>query len=266
MIDAHVHTGQFNQMWYEPALVIRTALQAGVQKIVFTSTTTCGENITYADVEKEIDGLLSIYGYGSQNIMPLLWYRPDYHKQGLGVEKAMRTLPYHGIKIHPRAQNWDISDKNTLSILHELFGYADQKKLPVLIHTGYDKIDEAEKFRCFFSEYPNTKIVLAHCRPFEQAVRLLSANSNVFVDTAFVEKKDIQSLIALGFASRIIAGSDFPITHYYYMAQKKIDREKDFSAQLNARYLKDLQSMLRVDKLADGISCRNANAIYFNKA
>jgi predicted TIM-barrel fold metal-dependent hydrolase len=265
MIDAHVHIGQFNQMWYEPALVIRTALQAGVEKIVFTSTSTCGENVKYADVEKEIAELLSVYGYGSQTIRPFLWYRPDYHQQGLGVVRAMQTLPYSGIKIHPRAQNWDISDKNTLSILHELFGYADQKGFPVLIHTGYDKIDEADKFSRFFPEYPHAKITLAHCRPFEQAIRLLSSNSNVFIDTAFVPKKDIQSLIAFGLGSRIVLGSDFPITHYHDTEQNKIDKEKDFSAQLNVRYLKDLQSLSMVDKLADGMPFRTTNAIYFNE-
>jgi hypothetical protein len=259
MIDFHVHTGQFNQMWYEPPLVIRTVLEAGVEKLVFTSTTTCGENVKYADVEKEIEGLLSAYGYGSQTIRPFLWYRPDYHQQGLGVERAMQTLPYSGIKIHPRAQNWDLSDKNTLSILHELFGYADQNKLPVLIHTGYDKIDEADRFSRFFPEYPHAKIVLAHCRPFEQVLRLLSANNNVFADTAFVPKKDIQSLIALGFASRIVPGSDFPITHY--MNRKEKDTETNLEDELTDQYGMDLQVMSNIDMQTRGLAGLDANEI-----
>jgi predicted TIM-barrel fold metal-dependent hydrolase len=261
MIDAHIHIGQFKQMWYEPVLVIRTALQAGVEKIVFCSTTACGENVSYAEVEKEIDDLLSAYGCVPQNLRPLLWYRPDYHKQGLGVEKAMRTLPYGGIKIHSRAHHWDLSDKNTLSILDELFGYADQNRLPVLIHTGYDEIDEADKFSRFFSEYPHVKIVLAHCRPFEQTVRLLSVNSNVSVDTSFVDEKDIRALFSLGFASRIIPGSDFPVTHYYYMSKRENDGEADIETELMNQYRKDLRAMLHIEK--NGILSCNAEKIYF---
>jgi hypothetical protein len=278
MIDAHVHIGQFNETWYEPALVIRTILQAGVEKVVFSSTTTCGENITYADVEKEIDGLLSIYGYGTQTIKPLLWYRPDYHKQGLGVEKAMRTLPYGGIKIHPRAQNWDPSDKNTISILHELFGYANQNELPILIHTGYDEIDKADKFSRFFPEYPHAKIVLAHCPTIEWAHPLVSSNSNVFVDTAFADPLVIGALVAFGFPSRIVTGSDFPITHHYYRERNEIDEEKDFSTQLNIQYLSDLKNFKNHEdtaelffkpkegKFTDDILSHNTNIVYFNGA
>jgi predicted TIM-barrel fold metal-dependent hydrolase len=260
MTDAHVHIGQFKERWYEPALVIRTVLQAGVEKIAFTSTTTCKENVTYTEVEKEIESLLSVYGCDSQNIMPLLWYRPDYHKQGLGVEKAMGTLPYRGIKIHPRAQNWDLSDKNTLSILEELFGYADQNRLPVLIHTGYDKIDEASKFSRFFPEYPHAKIVLAHCRPFDQTVRMLSSNNNAFADTAFAEEKDIASLLKLGFASRIIPGSDFPVTHYY-MSRKENDTEENLESELIDQYKKDLQLISNIGIQTRGLVDCNVNVV-----
>jgi hypothetical protein len=78
MIDAHVRIGQFNEIWYEPELVIQTVLQSGVGKMVFSSTTTYRDQVSYAEVEKEISAVLSKYGYASQRIRPLLWYNPDY--------------------------------------------------------------------------------------------------------------------------------------------------------------------------------------------
>jgi predicted TIM-barrel fold metal-dependent hydrolase len=262
MIDAHVHVGQFNEIWYEPELVIQTVLQSGVEKIVFSSTTTCRDHVSYSEIEKEISAVLSKYGYASQRIRPLLWYNPDYHKQGLGIEKAMQTLPYCGIKIHPRAHNWDISDKKTLAILDELFGYADQNKLPVCIHTGYDKIDEAAKFSRFFPMFPNVKIVLAHCRPPDQVLSLLIDNNNLFFDIAFVDAEKVTLVFFLrGFGSRIILGSDFPITHY--MNGQKGDTETDFASQLENQYSKDLQLMAQASVLGDGLPCRNTNTVYF---
>jgi hypothetical protein len=261
MIDAHVHIGQFNEIWYEPELVIQTVLQAGVEKIVFSSTTSCREHISYFEVEKEISAVLSTCGYDLRKIKPLLWYNPDYHNQGLGIEKTMQTLPYCGIKIHPRAHNWDISGKKTLSILDELFGYANQNKLPVCIHTGYDKIDEADKFSRFFSKYPHTKIVLAHCRPPDQVLQLLQDNNNIFFDTAFVDYKEVTFFFLSGFGSRIILGSDFPITHY--MNKQKSDMETNFASQLENQYNKDLQLMTEASILDDGLPCHSTNTVYF---
>jgi hypothetical protein len=263
MIDAHVHIGQFNEVWYEPELIIQTILQSGIEKIVFSSTTSCRDHVCYSEIEKEISAVLSKHGFYSQRIRPLLWYSPDYHKQGLGIEKAMQTLPYCGIKIHPRAHNWDISDKNTLSILDELFGYADQNKLPVCIHTGYDKIDEAGKFGQFFPKYPHTKIVLAHGRPFDQVLPLLLSNNNLFVDTAFVDYDEVISVLFLrGLGSRIVLGSDFPITHY--MNRYKSNAETDFASQLKDQYNKDLHLIAKASILGDGLLCSNTNVVYFD--
>jgi predicted TIM-barrel fold metal-dependent hydrolase len=263
MIDAHVHIGQFNEIWYEAELVIQTVLQAGVEKVAFSSTTSCRDYVNYSEVEKEISTLLSRYKCDSQKINPLLWYNPDYHNQGLGIEKAMQTLPYCGIKIHPRAHNWDISDKKTLSILDELFGYADQNKLPVCIHTGYDKIDEADKFSQFFPKYPHAKIVLAHCRPRDQVLQLLLDNNNLFFDTAFVDCKEVAFFFLRDLGSRIILGSDFPITHY--MNIQKSDMETDFVSQLENQYNKDLQLMTKASILDDGLPCHKTNIVYFEK-
>jgi predicted TIM-barrel fold metal-dependent hydrolase len=259
MIDAHIHTGQFREIWYDPDIVIPIILEAGVDRIVFSSTTSCKENIQYAEVEQEIESVLSMYGYSTQKVRPLLWYVPGYYDNGLGIERLMQTLPYGGIKIHPRAHNWDMENKKTLALLEELFGYADQYKLPVLIHTGYDKIDEAEKFGQYFTKYSNAKIVLAHCRPLNQALQLLLTNQNVYCDTAFMDEKTISVLFEKGLSSRIIPGSDFPITHYY----NKDEYVNDVFISLKKQYEKDIQKLNRIDKNVNFHSSKYSFQLYF---
>jgi predicted TIM-barrel fold metal-dependent hydrolase len=48
-----------------------------------------------------------------------------------------------------------------METLHGLFDYASRHGLPVLIHTGHNKTDRADRFERFISEYQNTKCVLA---------------------------------------------------------------------------------------------------------
>jgi predicted TIM-barrel fold metal-dependent hydrolase len=90
-----------------------------------------------------------------------------------------------------------------------------RKELSVLIHTGEDPLDEANKFSFLFSEYPGAKCILAHGRPLEQTVSLLRCFPNVYCDTAFMPEASLLCIVAEGFAGKILPGSDFPITHYF---------------------------------------------------
>jgi predicted TIM-barrel fold metal-dependent hydrolase len=130
------------------------------------------------------------------------------------VAKAFDSLPYAGLKLHPRAQFWDMADAGHLDILHALFAFADCRAMPALIHTGPDKHDEAGLFRAFFGKYPHVRFILAHARPLEQTLSLMAEHANVYCDTAFVPKTHIRRIAMSGFAERILPGSDFPITHY----------------------------------------------------
>ena len=212
MTDIHIHTGQFREAFYAPAQVLETVFQAGVDTAFFSSTTSCREGITYAEVEKEIGEALR--ACPPERARPLLWYIPAYADQGVRVESALASLPYAGLKLHPRAQCWDLSRTGHLDMLHGLFDYAHRRSLPALIHTGPDTVDEARRFEEFFRAYPRVRFILAHARPLDQALRLMAKYAHVHCDTAFVPKTHIRRIVQAGFAARLLPGSDFPITHY----------------------------------------------------
>jgi predicted TIM-barrel fold metal-dependent hydrolase len=232
MTDNHIHFGQFYETYYEPLEIMNVIENAGIDSCWYSSTTSCKENIRYGEVEKEIE--LVTARFSTENFKPFLWYVPEYRKQGVAVENAMLNIHYAGIKLHPRSNSWDIDNFEIIDLLHSIFNYANANDLPVLIHTGYDKLDEANKFSEFFGKYPRTKIILAHCRPIEQTLELLQNYNNIFCDTAFVPEKDLQKIIANGFCKKIYLGSDFPITHYFEQNKTKME------IKLVEQYKKDI--------------------------
>jgi predicted TIM-barrel fold metal-dependent hydrolase len=239
MVDHHIHIGQFYENFYDPLGIIETVLAAGIEGAWFSSTTSCVDGVRYVDVEKEIAAVLS--RYSPETIKPFLWYVPEYAAQGVSPEKAFDSLPYQGLKIHPRANTWDLSNDKTVTLMHDVCTVAEERKVPVLIHTGYDPLDEANKFSAFFSAYPQTSFILAHGRPVEQTIALLGRHLNVCCDTAFMPTDDLRRIVAAGFASRVFFGSDFPITHYWTW---KLHGSVLGNETLVAQYAEDMKKML----------------------
>jgi predicted TIM-barrel fold metal-dependent hydrolase len=215
MTDSHIHIGQFEDVYYDPLEIINIVMSSGMEGLTFSSTSSGRDDVLYSTIEKEIDTLLSGASYSPDIIRPLLWYIPDYIRQHITVESAFNSIPYKGIKLHPYMNDWDFNDTQQMDILHSLFDYAARKKLPILIHTGESGVDAPNRFEPFISEYSAVKCILAHSRPVKETVEMLRKYRNAFCDTAFAPTVDIREIASLGFADRIIFGSDFPVTHFF---------------------------------------------------
>jgi predicted TIM-barrel fold metal-dependent hydrolase len=214
MTDSHVHIGQFEEVCYSAEKVFDAVFANGlVDSLVFSSTTSCVGGVKYGAVEAEINAALTLHG--PEKTAPLFWFIPDYIAQGVNIEKAMRGLPYRGFKLHPHAQQWDFENSKHTAALRGVFDYSAQNTLPVLIHTGENGLDSPDRFAAFFDEYPSIRFILAHCRPLNKTIIMLKTYRNVFCDTAFVPVENIKHIAAVGLASKIIPGSDFPITHHF---------------------------------------------------
>jgi predicted TIM-barrel fold metal-dependent hydrolase len=232
MKDYHIHIGQFEETYYNPVEVLQIVLNAGIEKCLYSSTSSCITGIKYQQVEKEIAATVKIF---DPDIMQaLLWFTPDYIKQEITIDNAFNNLPYRGIKLHPRAHKWDLNDKQHLDCLHLLFGFANDYHLPVLIHTGEDGFENPDFFEPFFAEYKKATTILAHCRPIDKALEMLKKYDHVKGDTAFVSKENIQSIIDNGYKDRLLTGTDFPITHYF------ATKYKNSSKSLEEQYQEDI--------------------------
>jgi len=215
MTDSHIHIGQFREKYYDFDKIFDIVFGSGkIDKIVYSSTSSCIDNIEYGFIFKEIEKAQKKY---SDVTIPLFWFIPDYIRQGIKIETAMNELDYGGFKLHPYGNKWDFeNDGKHLEILHKVFDYADRRNFPILIHTGENGSDRPSRFERFFGEYKNAKIILAHCRPVNETIKMLKKYPNVFCDTAFASETSVDKIIDAGFADRILFGTDFPITHYFY--------------------------------------------------
>lgn len=213
MTDHHIHIGQFNEIFYNPQEILQTLIECGVESCLYSSTSSCIYNIKYQEIEKEIED--TIKQFSADKMQPQLWYIPDYIKQEITIEKAFENLPYTGIKLHPRANFWNLNDKKNLDCLHSLFDFADTNKLPILIHTGEDDCEKPNYFEKFFKQYSKAKIILAHCRPAKETIEIFRKYSNIKGDTAFLSSENYKQIKNAGFAERLLFGTDFPITYYF---------------------------------------------------
>jgi len=213
MTDNHIHIGRFYDVYYKPHEILDIVAEAGITDAVYTSTTSAKDGVRYVEVEREIAEAVDLYA--PERYMPFLWFIPPYIDQGLGVEKAFNSLPYAGIKLHPRAHRWDMSDRRHLDCLHSLFAFADVNDLPILIHTGEDDFERPGYFADFFSHYSRVRCIFAHCRPVSETITLFRNYPNVYGDTAFLSSEGVAEIIKARFKNRLLPGSDFPITHYF---------------------------------------------------
>lgn len=215
MIDSHIHIGQYKEEYYAYDKLFDIVFSNGkVDKIVYCSTSSCITNVDYKFVYKEIEAVSK--HYPANIATPLLWFIPDYINQGIKIEKAINELNYGGFKLHPWGNTWNFeNDIKQMKVLHEIFDYADKRKMSILIHTGESGTDSPNRFECFFGEYKNAKIILAHCRPASETIKIMEKYPNVFGDSSFAPSERIIEVKNAGFGERLIFGSDFPITYYF---------------------------------------------------
>lgn len=233
MLDSHIHFGQFDEVYYDFDRTVDAIFNNGiVDKIVYSSTTSCICDVEYAFVRNEIEAALKKYSIDVAT--PLFWFVPDYINQGVSINAAMNELNYGGFKLHPLGNEWDFENCIKQSeALHQIFDYADKHIMQILIHTGESGVDRPGRFERFFAEYKNATIILAHCRPASETIKIMKKYPNVLGDTAFAPKNRIDEMNSAGLGKRIIFGTDFPITHYYYGRDSNISLQRQYELDCN---------------------------------
>lgn len=258
MTDWHAHVGQWHETYYDPAAVVRALAACGTDEAWLSSTSSeiyCKESLAVQDrqdlrndamtarelyeyVRGEMEAALAAAEGCGAKAHPLYWVVPEVHFSAeacVTVESAMRDFPYEGFKLHPRGNPWDLNDRRTLDLAHEVFSHAEERGLPVLIHAGPDPFELPDLFAPLVKAHPRVTVQLAHCRPLEDTLAMLRAYPNVVCDTAFVDDETRERIRAAGFGERIRFGTDFPITHYHAARPDHNPTEAELTDWLNAQ-------------------------------
>lgn len=227
LYDYHTHMGQFEEIYYNPYKIVEVLAACGIEGAYISSTTSCiswdDENEKKHIIDHIIDECQEAMTTAKRlhlNLKVLLWVIPERYLEGDSVEKMMREFPYGAFKIHPRAHDWNLSDKRICSLMNEICVYAMANKLPIVIHTGVKDFEDPKKFEKWFSDYPSVKFQIAHCKNVGRVAEILENHKNVICDISMGSMSDIKFLINKGLLTQIVFGSDFPITNYF-MGEKR---------------------------------------------
>lgn len=216
--DAHIHVGQFRDLYTSSADLIRFLDKVEVDKFAVSSTTIWEED--YPKILREIEELIHLAG---NRVCPVLWISPAMLDNG-GIEEFLnhkidwRCIKVHGV--HP----W------TTENIYRCVEIARRLAIPLLFHTGGYEQCEAKVYAPIAMANKDVTFVLAHARPIEQALAVMKACPNVYADTAFTPMDAVKQLIDEGFASRVLFGTDYPLQRVFYpntdisaMYQKQIE-------------------------------------------
>lgn len=245
MIDNHVHIGWYIDGYHSPKEVWQAELEAGINEIVVSSTSTCAE--LYKLVVKEMRELIHL---GGKHVHPILWLTPRmFHSNCQWALSYLlhSKIRWQGIKLHWQAhREWFYNRK----ILHNALEVARWMNVPVLLHTGNYPECHAGVFQEVISNYNDVNFVLAHGRPLEETVEVLSNCTNSYVDTSFMPIEDVVSLIDRGFSDRVMFGTDAPINRMFY---------KDIST---TEYIQNSISLLKKGLPSEAFNVISESSIY----
>ena len=113
-----------------------------------------------------------------------------------------------GLKLHPRAEQFDLADE----AVNDIFAFAHERRLPILIHAGRGIPALAQDALRLADRYPDARVILAHCAISDLSWiwRELEERRNVFIDTAWWSAADQLTMFALVPPSNLLYASDLP--------------------------------------------------------
>lgn len=209
IFDAHIHVGQFFNIYTAPRSLVKFLDGVGVEKFAVSSTTICEGN--YQKVLNEFEQLYILAG---DRMLPVLWIVPQMFGDG-GMEMFLNNgLKWKCLKIHPQLNPdaWKTRGKNMCKLLR----IAETMVLPILIHTGEFDYCHAGLYKQLAKKNPCVTFILAHGRPINETINIMKECDNVYADTAFMSTENIVMLCKHGLTNRVLWGTDYPIPRYYY--------------------------------------------------
>lgn len=204
--DSHIHIGQWYDHYLTPKELSRFAKRHSIMSIALSSTSICCNDYSAA-----LDEIASAIEMAFADIVPVLWITSSMIEDDAVQMFIDSDIKWKCIKIHPKIDKDYWLQRNSQKILLSL---ARRMQCPILIHTGEMEYCYPLEYEKVIQDNPDIKFIMAHGRPLDQSIAILSQCANSYVDTAFMPITDIMKISSLGFSNRIIWGTDYPIGLY----------------------------------------------------
>jgi predicted TIM-barrel fold metal-dependent hydrolase len=126
------------------------------------------------------------------------------------IEEAKRCLDLgaQGIKLHPRAQKFQLNDER----LAPVFAIASERRVPILIHGGRGLPPIADHLARLHDEYPEATLIIAHAgiADLSGLAGHFAGKAGVFFDTSVWSPIDLLGFFHLVPPEQIVYASDYP--------------------------------------------------------
>lgn len=134
--------------------------------------------------------------------------RLDLTTDPIGEAKRCLDKGARGIKLHPRAQKFMLTDER----LAPVFALAAERNVPILIHGGRGLPPIAQDLARLVEAYSTVQLIIAHAGIADLAglAGLLGGKAGVFFDTSVWSPLDLIDLFRLVPPEQILYASDYP--------------------------------------------------------
>jgi len=126
------------------------------------------------------------------------------------VEEARRCLDLgaRGIKLHPRAQRFQLNDER----LAPIFAIAAERRVPILIHGGRGLPPIAAELRRLVEGHPGAQLIIAHAgiADLGNLAACFAGKRGVFFDTSVWSAVDLLDFLHLVPPEQVVYASDYP--------------------------------------------------------
>jgi hypothetical protein len=156
------------------------------------------------------DRVLAWAGASRGRLVPLA--RLDLNEDPIGEARRAIAAGARGIKLHPRAQAFDVDDHR----LEPVFALAEEHRMPVLIHAGRGMPPIGTQLARVSERHPGAILILAHAAIVDQdrICSLVAGHPNVFFDTSTWGVADVLSLFSRVAPEQVLWATDLPYGNY----------------------------------------------------
>lgn len=155
------------------------------------------------------DAIFETYKKYPKKIIPFFRLNPKFSSWKKEAEKR-RSQGFKGLKLHPRAQKFKLTDNKT----KEIYDYLSENNIPLLIHTGLGMGKISTQVENILGDYPKLKIILGHSgmSDLQNVISVINStkNKHVYLETSTVQAYDLFEIFDRVNPSRIMFGSDIP--------------------------------------------------------
>jgi predicted TIM-barrel fold metal-dependent hydrolase len=211
IIDSHVHIGNDRDGTRQTVLGLKKNMKAyGVDKAII---------FPFDEETDLVKASIALLQYRSESMKPFLRFDPKKIKPE-EVERLLAEYPFYGVKLHPRAQNFDPIDKRYYPIYKKM----EESGKPLLIHSrkaiplfGRSKVidgrySDPDRIVKLAKSFPDLDIILAHFAGISKyAIDTIKKEDNLFIETSIFGTTFLVKMIAERIGpEKMMFGSDSP--------------------------------------------------------